>query len=183
MKNEIWEWCKSIIFAVVVVFVIQLFIRPTTVVGASMNNTLEDKDMLILQVTKNFEHGDIISFESDLIIRKYDLERIPFYKRFFVNVGDPKPLIKRIIAMPGDTISIQDGIVYLNGEVLDEPYYDGLTEPDLEELTVSEDHYFLMGDNRYNSTDSRKIGVIHKDRIMGKTLIRIWPLSKLGGVE
>ncbi len=129
MKNEIWEWCKSIIFAIVVVFVIQLFIRPTTVVGSSMSPTLEDKNMLILQVTKDFTHGDIISFESDLLISKYDLDRIPFYKRFFVKVGDPKPLIKRIIGVPGDTISIQEGQVYLNGQLLDEPYYQGITSP------------------------------------------------------
>ena len=185
MKNEIIEWIKAIVWAVVIVFVIQIFIRPTTVVGPSMNSTLTDGDVLIIKVTKEFERGDIVSFESDLLIKKSDLEKIPVFKRLFIRENDKKHLVKRIIGVPGDTIKIADGYVYLNGELLEEPYYSGMTFPDVEEVEIGEDKFFVMGDNRGNSHDSRysDLGLIDRDRITGDSIFRVWPLTKLGNPE
>lgn len=185
MKNEIIEWIKAIVWAVVIVFVIQIFIRPTTVVGPSMNSTLTDGNVLIIKVSKDLNRGDIVSFESDLLIKKSDIEKIPVFKRLFIHENDKKHLIKRVIGVPGDTIKIADGLVYLNGVLLEEPYYSGMTFPAVDEMTISEDKFFVMGDNRGNSHDSRysDLGLIDRDRITGKSVFRVWPLNKLGKVE
>lgn len=185
MKKEIIEWVKAIVWAVVIVFVIQIFIRPTTVVGPSMNSTLTDGDVLIIKVSDDFNRGDIVSFESDLLIKKSDLEKIPVFKRLFIRENDKKHLIKRVIAVPGDKIKIEDGLVYLNGVLLEEPYYSGMTFPAVEEITITEDMFFVMGDNRGNSHDSRysDLGLIERSRITGKSIFRVWPLNKLGKVE
>lgn len=185
MKAEIIEWLKAVVWAIVIVFVIQIFVRPTTVVGPSMNSTLTDGDVLIIKVTDQFDRGDIVSFESDLLIRAADLDKIPVFKRLFIRENDKKHLIKRIIGIPGDTIKIEAGLVYRNGKVLEESYYTGMTFPEVAELTVTDDKFFVMGDNRNNSHDSRyeDIGLIDRDRITGKSVIRVWPITQFGSVE
>lgn len=185
MKAEIIEWLKAIAWAVVIVFVIQIFVRPTTVVGPSMNTTLTDGDVLIIKVTDKLDRGDIVSFESDLLIRASDLEKIPVFKRLFIRENDKKHLIKRIIGIPGDTIKIEAGLVYRNGELLEEAYYTGMTFPEVAEVTVTENKYFVMGDNRNNSHDSRyeDIGLIDGEKITGKSIFRVWPITQFGSVE
>ena len=94
-------------------------------------------------------------------------------------------MIKRVIGLPGDIVSILDNTLYINGEVYVENYLDEGLEYDDFELnslgyeTIPEDMYFVLGDNREDSLDSREIGLISKDDIIGKVSLRIWPLNKL----
>lgn len=167
------EWIKDIVIAVVLAAVILAFIKPTIVREHSMENTLSDGDYLFVskQTYKLFgkepQLGDIIVFSSDL-------ETV---------TGRDKLLIKRVIGVPGDTIAIYDGVVYVNGEGLSEPYTkDGYTASDMYEVLVPEGSLFCMGDNRQNSTDSRdgRVGFVSMDRVMGKAVFRLFPFSKIG---
>ena len=94
-------------------------------------------------------------------------------------------MIKRVIGLPGDTIEIKDNVLYVNGNIYEEEYLDeGLDYPDffLSDLgydTIPEDMYLVLGDNREDSLDSREIGLISKDNINGKIVLRIWPLNKI----
>ncbi len=99
---------------------------------------------------------------------------------------DEPPYIKRVIGLPGDTIEIRDTLVYVNGQQLSEPY---INEPCLptncrdQEWTLGANEYFMMGDNRNHSSDSRRFGVVSRDRIIGEALVRYWPPSDWGIVS
>jgi signal peptidase I len=116
------------------------------------------------------ESGDIIVFHTDLIQAN----------------GDEKLLIKRIIGIPGDRISIINGQVFRNNEPLEEAYtLEGYTATDMEEITIPEDSIFVMGDNRQNSIDSRddSVGFIAIDQILGKAVFRLYPFDNIGLVN
>ncbi len=173
LSDNAKEWIIDIVIAVAIALVILFFIKPTIVREHSMENTLSDGDYLFVskQSYKLFggspKLGDIIVFQSDL-------ENVN---------GKNKLLIKRVIGVPGDTVAISDGSVYLNGVTLDETYTkDGYTASDMQEVVVPDGCLFCMGDNRQNSTDSRdeRVGFISMDRIMGKAVFRLFPFSKLG---
>ena len=96
--------------------------------------------------------------------------------------------IKRIIGLPGETVQIVDGYIYINGKQLDEHYGNEIIEEAgmaAEPVTLGEDEYFVMGDNRNNSQDSRvsDVGAIHRDELMGRAWIRIWPLDQFGVIK
>ena len=168
------EWIKDILIAIVVAFLVLQFIKPTIVQEHSMENTLEPNDYLFIskQSYRLFgdpQRGDIIVFHSVLTTAD----------------GAEKLLVKRIIALPGDTISIAGGVVYVNGEAQDEPYTkDGYTNTEMDEVTVPEGQLFCMGDNRQNSRDSRDplIGFVDEDDVLGKAVLRLFPFSKFGGL-
>lgn len=185
MKHEIIEWIKSIVFAAVFVFALQLFIVPTTIYHQSMVPTLQPKDMVIIQKTKNIELGDIVVFTSDINFGQKGVDELPFYRRLFVNEETKKKLIKRVIAGPGDKIEIVGKDVYVNDILLDEPYINANGNDLVELQSIPEDYYFVMGDNRPYSIDSRspEIGLIHKDKIIGKTTIRVFPFSRFGKID
>ena len=132
-----------------------------------MINTLNDGDVLILNKLKyrlgEIERGDIISL-------KY---------------ADTKYLIKRVIGLPGDSISIKNNKIYINGELYVEDYleedlvYDDFELSSLGYEEIPEGMYFVLGDNRENSLDSREIGLVKEEDIIGKVSLRIWPLNKL----
>ncbi|MCD8077151.1 MAG: signal peptidase I [Lachnospiraceae bacterium] len=151
-----------IVVAAVAVLLSTMFLPVLEVSGSSMEPTLEDGDIIVLIKTGEFETGDLIGF---------------YYQN--------KLLLKRVIAGPGDTVDIdEDGNVYVNDVLLDEPY---LTEKALGEsdrdypVQVPEDRYFVMGDNRTTSIDSRStaIGYIEEDQIVGKVVLRVWPFDRL----
>lgn len=185
MKKELFEWVKSIVFAGVFVFALQLFVVPTTIYHTSMVPTLQPKDMVIIQKTKNVEIGDIIVFNSDMTFGVSGVEELPFYRRLFVNENTTKKLIKRVIAGPGDKIKIDGGDVYVNDVLLDEPYINASAYNIIYIEEIPEDQYFVMGDNREWSKDSRdpEVGLIEKERIVGKTAIRIFPFDKFGKIN
>ena len=168
------EWIKDILIAIVVAFLVLQFIKPTIVQEHSMENTLVANDYLFIskQSYRLFgdpQRGDIIVFHSSLT----------------TSDGSEKLLVKRIIAIPGDTISITGGVVYINGEPQDEPYTkDGYTNTEMDEVYVPEGKLFCMGDNRQNSRDSRDsaIGLVDEDDVLGKAVFRLFPFSRIGGL-
>lgn len=150
-------------------FIITFVGQRTYVSGSSMENTLSHGDNLIVdKITYRFSDP-----------KRYDIIVFPF--RHEENVY----YIKRIIGLPGETIQIQDGSIYINGEILSESYgrevmkSAGLAE---EPITLGEGEYFVLGDNRNDSMDSRDPGVstIHRDEIIGRAWVRIWPLDEIG---
>ena len=168
------EWIKDICSALVISAVILFFMRPTIVKESSMSNTLLNNDYVFVSKQSytlfgEMEHGDIIVFKSGLTTAS----------------GAKKLLVKRIIALPGDTISITGGKVYLNGEALDEPYTkDGYTSTEMDEITIPENKLFAMGDNRQNSADSRSksVGLVDFDDVVGKVVFRLYPFDRMGSV-
>lgn len=152
-----------IVVAAVAVLIATLFLPILQISGDSMSPTLEHDEILVLLKTKKFNCGDLIGF---------------YYQG--------KILLKRVIALPEDEVAIDaDGNVYVNGALLDEPYVTdkGLGDCDLEfPYKVPGTSYFVMGDRRSNSVDSRNsvVGSIPQEDIIGKVFIRVWPFSRFG---
>ena len=155
---------RSTVYTLVVVAAIAallatLFLPVLQVSGDSMNPTLQDRDVLVLVKTDRLKTGDLCGF-------------------YWQN----KLLLKRIIALPGDVVALdEDGVVTVNGETLDEPYVDELAlgECDIKfPYQVPENRYFVLGDHRTTSIDSRSsvIGCVEKSQILGKVFLRVWPL-------
>ena len=177
-RSELNDWVKSIIIAAFIAVLLMQLIVPTVVREHSMEPSFYGGDYLIVgkinYKISSPNRGDVIIFKSD----------IP------MNTAEPsqakKLLIKRIIGMPGDVINISDNEVSINGKVIDEPYInEGGTPGDVVNYVVPKDSYFVMGDNRTVSIDSRRneVGPVHKDRIIGKALIRLYPFNKIGLIK
>ena len=156
------EWIKDIGIAVIVAVLFLQFFMPTIVREHSMENTLKQNDYVFVSrryytwFKNEMKRGDIIVFRSDLT----------------TSLGSEKLLVKRIIAIPGDTVSIKDGKVYVNGQASDGSY-------------TKDGHIFVMGDNRQNSTDSRNaiVGFVDISDIKGKVVFRLLPLKKAGSFD
>lgn len=201
LKKEVFEWIYTIAIALVIAFVIKGFLFDIVRVdGDSMNPTLIHNDRLIIsKLGYTPKQQDIVILDSSYKqreqhykIREQNGENINFLTKFIESFSLPDGLkkryyVKRVIALPGQTVDItKDGKVLVDGEVLFEEYYQGVT-PITDAsvtypLTVDEDHVFVMGDNRFNSKDSRSssLGLIPFDAILGKAQIRIWPFSSIG---
>lgn len=154
-----------VVVAAVAVLIATLFLPILQISGDSMSPTMEHDEIVVLLKTKKFERGDLIGF---------------YYQG--------KILLKRVIALPEDEVAIDaDGNVYVNGELLEEPYVTDkeLGDCDLEfPYKVPGTSYFVMGDRRSNSLDSRNsvVGSIPQEDIIGKIFIRVWPFSRIGFV-
>lgn len=177
MKNslgkEILSWVIDIGIVLVVVLLITTFVfQKTNVIGQSMQPTLHNGDHVII---------DKISYRFTNP-KQYDIVVFPYKKNPSQNY------IKRIIGLPNDVVDIIDGEVYINNEKLDEKF-DIIDDNKLGNrefpFTVPEGEYFVMGDNRNNSSDSRytDVGTISKKDIIGKAGLRIWPLRDIGFVK
>ena len=170
----IWSWIWSFIVAFIIVGGVYFFLgRPFTVSGASMYPTLHNGDRMVLSKV-----GDIHRF--DVVILKAPDENVEY--------------IKRVIGMPGDTIEMKSGVLYINGKKVDQPFINTealakqtvfMDDFTLESLTgeskVPEGKYFVLGDNRGVSKDSRMIGFIDRSAIEGKAVFTIWPFGRIGG--
>ena len=174
MKKVIKEIITTSLYVLLVLCLSYLFItfvgQRTEVQGSSMEATLSNGDQLIVdKISYRFQDPK----RYDIIVFPFRYENNTFY-------------IKRIIGLPGETIQIDgEGNIWVNGEILEESYgREIIRDPGLaaEPITLGEDEYFVMGDNRNNSSDSRveAVGNIHRNEIIGRAFIRIWPLSKFG---
>lgn len=171
--GEMLSWLIYIVIVVILSLGIITFIgQRTKVSGHSMETTLSDGDNLIVDKI-SYRFRDPERFE--IIVFPFQYEEHTYY-------------IKRIIGLPGETVQVIDGYVYINGEMLDENYgLEVMDDPGIaaEPITLGEDEYFVLGDNRNHSSDSRdpSVGVLHRDDIMGRAWIRIWPFDKFGVIK
>lgn len=172
MKGILKEILSTSVYLLVVLLITYLIVQyvgqRTEVVGSSMESTLSDGDNLIVdKISYRFKEPE----RFDIIVFPFKYEESTYY-------------IKRIIGMPGETVSIdEEGVIYINGEELTEYYgREVIQDPGSarEEIVLKEDEYFVLGDNRNNSTDSRQpsVGNIQRKDILGRAWIRIWPLHK-----
>lgn len=171
-QNKAKEIAGLVIYCLIVIAAMFLIIKyvgqRTVVMGHSMEPTLQDSDNLITdKITYRFRDP-----------KRFDIIVFPFKD------NRATLLIKRIVGMPGETVQVIDGNVYVNGYVLEDNYGNAvMTDPGLaaDPVVLKEDEYFVLGDNRNNSTDSRfeSVGNIHRSEIIGRAWLRVWPLNKL----
>ena len=170
VKKEIFEWAKIISTALVLSFVITLFVKPTLVSGESMHPTLENGDYLLINRIEpklsGIEKGDIVVFKSNLIQDDGKTR---------------KDLVKRVIATEGDHIKIENSKVYVNDKLIEEPYIDDDIMTETIDATVPKGKMFVMGDNRDNSLDSRNemVGFVDEKEVIGKVFVRLFPFDKI----
>lgn len=155
------ELIPYILIIVAVVLIRTFIITPVKVDGDSMKETLNDNDILLL-----YKLGSIKRFDIVVLDEAYDNEKI----------------IKRVIGMPGETISIKNDKIYINGKVIDNSFAYGTTS-DVDKIELGEDEYFILGDNRLISKDSRYFGPVTKSEIIGKVVFRLFPFNKIGTVK
>jgi signal peptidase I len=172
-KNEIWEWIKVLFIAIILAFSIRTFLfTPIVVEGYSMEPTLHEEDRMIVTKIGEPKRFEIVVFHAP----------------------DGKDYIKRVIGLPGDRIVYKDDTLYINGTPYDEPYLDEFKQEMVDGLltgsftlretpvgsdVVPEGHLFVMGDNRRGSTDSRHIGAIPMEKVIGTTNIVYFPLKEI----
>ncbi len=169
-KSTLWAWLRDIaIAAVASVFIVTFLYTPVRVEGTSMAPELRNRDRLF--ISKFFFHFEKIQ-RGDVVVFHYPMDPTKSY-------------IKRIIGLPGDTVSILHGKVFINGNQINEPYVpvryrDTRSMPP---LVVPPDAYFVMGDHRSVSSDSRAFGPVERDLIYGKADFIYWPESNMGLVR
>lgn len=168
IKKIIKSVCPYVIVVIAVVLVRAFIITPAVVDGESMEPTLSDNNVIILNKL-DYKLNDIKRF--DVVV---------------VDWNDDK-LIKRVIGLPGEHIEYKDGLLYVDGFVTNENFNHADTHDfkleSIGYLTIPGDKYFVVGDNRNDSTDSRVIGLIDKENILGSVDLRIFPLNKIGKVK
>ena len=159
-KKVIREILSYVLIIVAVILIKTFVVSPIRVNGDSMYNTLHDQDIMILNETsywfKDIERFDIV------VIKSHD-----------------EYLIKRVIGLPGEKIECRDGTIYINGKKIKDKYAYSKTE-DFNKVEINDDEYFVLGDNRSNSLDSRVFGVFKKKDIKGKAIITIYPFKRFG---
>lgn len=158
------ELIPYIVILIIVILIRSFLITPIKVNGQSMYDTLTGDEIMLLYKIGEIKRYDMVV--ADLIVdgKKDDT------------------LIKRVYGLPGETIKCENGNIYINDHKIDDPYATNETE-DFEAVTLGEDEYFLLGDNRTISMDSRIIGPVHRKDIEGHTNLIIWPFNKFGVVE
>ena len=160
MKKIIKELYPYVIIVICVVLFITFIATPILVKGRSMYDTLSGNEMMILNKLAKIDRFDIVVVDEE----------------------DDDYIIKRVIAMPGETVYCEDNIIYVNDKKIDNHYAFGETA-DFEPVTLKKDEYFVMGDNREISKDSRIIGPVKKKKIKGTTRFILYPFNKIGFVK
>lgn len=179
--KELLVYIGIIVFCLYIVP--QFIILRTVVDGASMENSLFDNENVLVEKVsyyfKDPNRFDIIVFDHHNMSYQGTVGRAEDEDEFYV---------KRIIGLPNETVQIKDGLIYINGELLEEHYgKNSILNAGIaaEPITLGEDEYFVLGDNRLKSKDSRylSVGLVSRDLIEGRVWIRIWPLDKFGKVD
>lgn len=167
MKEHLQEWGKDILRAAVILVLLFYFCWPIRLMGSSMEPTMSDGEIVLMNrfaaMRGSYEAGDIVLFDYT------DAQ------------GEKRTVVKRILALGGDTIRIQPEGVEVNGNLLAEDYARGETNG-LVDMTVPEGTVFVMGDNREESYDSRNMGAISCEDLKGKVFFRIYPIGEFGGI-
>ena len=160
----IFEVVKVVLISLAIILPIRLFlVQPFYVEGASMEpNFYQNEYLIIDELSYRFnekQRGEVIIFKNPKNTRAY--------------------FIKRIIGLPGEAVSIDEGRVYIDGEILEEAYIENFSSDKHEAITLEENEYFLMGDNRSNSLDSRQIGPVNESYVIGRVWVRGWPINRV----
>ena len=169
--KEAMGWVRDIVIAIIIAAIILFFFKPIIIQQESMQPTFYSNDYVVVSkqsysIFGDIERGDVIVFRSSLLDEN----------------GDQKSLIKRVIGLPGDTIEIKNGYVILNGVTIQEDYLaEQGVSGEMEQITVDEGKIFVMGDNRAVSQDSRspEVGQVDQDTVIGKVVLRIFPLDNI----
>ncbi len=172
--KEILSTSLYILFVLCAVYLVIHFVgQRTQVQGSSMEPKLSNEDNLIVdKISYRFHDPE----RFDIVVFPFRYEENIFY-------------IKRVIGLPGETVRIDEkGNILINGEILEENYGKEVIQSPgraYEDIVLADDEYFLMGDNRNNSTDSRdpSVGNVRRDEIVGRAWLRIWPLDQVGFIE
>ncbi len=168
LLNFVREFVTTVVPAVVIALFINVFVAQAMVIrGPSMQpNLYYDQRVMVEKVTYRFAHGprrgDIITFE------------VP---------GEDEPLIKRVVALSGETVKVQNGQIFINGQPLDEPWTVNRGGPSYPATLVPPLHVFVMGDNRGSSRDSRSFGPVAVDHIIGRAWLIYWPMEQIKLLE
>ena len=186
-KEELLSWVYTLLAALVIVTVIRtFFFAPIRVDGESMRNTLQDGDIVL--VTKpeywsgNYQRGDVIICRYPNRNKESSISLGGSFELTFTN---HTLFVKRLIGLPGDKIEFRQGVLYVNDQLVDESNIDVYIPytRSMGPITLGRDQYFVVGDNRGNSNDSRAVGPISEDMIVGHVNLVVWPLSNFGKVE
>ncbi len=169
LRNAL-EWVAVLGGAFIVALVIKTFLLQAFFIpSASMESTLIADDRILVNKLSyrlhDINHGDIVVFQRPAA----------------EPTSDVKDLIKRVIGVAGDTVEARNGSLFLNGQLVIEPYLDDdIITTDFGPITVPSDHLFVMGDNRGDSRDSRSFGPVDEELVVGRAFVRVWPFGRLG---
>ncbi|MED1949122.1 MULTISPECIES: signal peptidase I [Brevibacillus] len=172
-KNELWEWTRALVIAIILAFLIRTFLfAPFIVEGESMETTLHNNEKLVVNKAIYYmedpKPGDIIVFHAE----------------------KTRDYIKRVIAVAGDTVEVKNDQLFINGKLVEEPYLAQHKEEakkqgelvfthDFPLVKIPANHIFVMGDNRLNSTDSRIIGPVAVSTVVGRAEFTFWPIGDI----
>lgn len=171
LKKEIWSWVKAVFLGVAIVFICRAFIfTPVKVEGKSMTPTFEDNNRVIVSKMSKVQRFDMIVFHSPVSNEDY---------------------IKRVIGLPGDIVEVKNDVLHINNIIYEEPYLNEnkkmlTTEEQLTDdlkVKVPEGSLYVMGDNRKKSSDSREIGFVTEDAVVGEVKFRFFPFTNFGTLE
>ena len=169
LRREARGWARDLVMALgLAVVIIVFFYQPVKVEGTSMAPLLADQERIFInKFVYHLEHIE----RGDVVVFWYPLDRT-------------KSFIKRVVGLPGDRVQIQQGRVYINGEVLPEPYVPTAfaDRSTVGPLSVPADQYFVMGDHRISSNDSRIFGTVPAEFIYGKAVFAYWPMAQFGAI-
>lgn len=170
LSKELREWAVTLLVALLVFVPIHFFVFTMIQVdGSSMAETLHDGERLAVTL---FDYRLGEPQRQDVVICHYPNRKD--------KAGRDINFVKRVIGLPGETIECRDGVTYIDGVALDEPYIEHVDRTQFGPFVIPEDHYFVMGDNRDNSTDSRtpRVGALERSAIFGKARLIGWPLNR-----